>query len=375
MSKIFHLIDSIQLGGAEIVAFNITEFCKLKCPDTFEFVIVELHQSHDDYSFEKRKELMMKKIRLISLSKWSKRISLAIGPVILAYHLLKEKPDIIHSHTDLPDIVLSTTLRLFTFFHIKAPKIVRTIHNTDLWTIHPKWGKYTESAFVNDNVVGVSMNALEAYRNLRKKNNLPVSDKQQLIYNGCAIPQKRPHPFLIDNKKINVAFCGRFEIQKGIDILIERIKSINNRFFDDFLFHIIGNGTFYDDVFWLAKENSNVLVYEPVPNISDKLYAFDFLIMPSRFEGLVLVSMEASFSRVPVIAAYAPGLSETLPTNWPFQFQLENEKELMILFEKIKNNEYDLSALKNKAFSYVSEKFSHKKMIDAYSKLYFEIYE
>jgi len=117
------------------------------------------------------------------------------------------------------------------------------------------------------------------------------------------------------------------------------------------------------------------LVYDPVTNISDKLFVFNFLIIPSRFEGLGLISLEASLSNVPVIAAFALGLSETLPDDWPLQFHLDNEDELIIIFEKIKNNEYDLDALKKQAYSFVSDKFSHDKMIDAYSKLYLEINE
>ncbi len=58
--------------------------------------------------------------------------------------------------------------------------------------------------------------------------------------------------------------------------------------------------------------------------------------MPSHFEGLPLTSIEASFSGVPVIAAHAPGLDETLPENWPLKFHLENNDELYSIFENIK---------------------------------------
>jgi len=143
-------------------------------------------------------------------------------------------------------------------------------------------------------------------------------------------------------RKNNIVFCGRFENQKGIDILLERIKVINSYYKNVFLFQIIGSGTYQNEVLKTAKENDNVLVYDAVSNVADKLYAFDFMIMPSRFEGLVLISIESLLSKVPVIAAFAKGLSETLPPDWPLQFQLENEQELMSIFDNIKNNKYDL---------------------------------
>jgi glycosyltransferase involved in cell wall biosynthesis len=375
MSKIFQLINSIQLGGAEIVAFNLAEYCKSNTSSDFEFVVVELHQTHEAYSMEKKKELLSKKIRIISLSKSSKRLSLFIGPFSLAYQLLKEKPDIVHSHTDLPDFVLSNIVRLFSILRIKTPIIVRTIHNSELWATHQKLGKYTETAYVNDRIVGVSEAALNSYNNLRLKNDLPVSNFQQIIYNGCSIPQKKEHPFKLDKDKINIAFCGRFEKQKGIDVLIERVKVINKKFNGVFLFHIIGSGTYLPNVLKLSTDYTNVLVYDAVPNVADKLYAFDFVIMPSRFEGLALMSIEASFSKVPLIATIAPGLNETLPMDWPLQFHLENEEELLRIFEKINNHEYDFETLKNQVYLYVTQKFSHKGMIDAYSKLYLEIDE
>lgn len=375
MLKVFQLVRSVHLGGAEMVAFNLAEFCKVSYPDKFEFIVVELHQTNNAYSREKKKYLRSKNIRILSLGSKSKALSLLFGPFVLAYYLLKEKPGVVHSHTDLPDLTMSNTKRIFSLFQLKFPEVVRTVHNTVLWPTHNKLARHTESRLKNDWVVGVSDGALDAYKNLRKKHNLGCSPHQSIIHNGCAVPQKAAHPFNIDDKKINVAFCGRFENQKGIDVLIHRIRLINSGFCDSFVFHLIGSGSYQNEILKLSQAYSNVFVYDTVPSVADKLYAFDFLIMPSRFEGLVLISIEASFARVPVIAAIAPGLSETLPVDWPLNFQLDSEESLLQIFSKIKNREFDLDALKNKAYSYVSKEFSQNAMVDSYSKLYLEINE
>ena len=373
MIKVFQLIRSIHLGGAEMVAFSIAEHCAKSPMAQFDFVIAELHSSNDDYSVNKKAELRSKNIRTISLGTSSKNISLLIGPFVLIYQIFKERPDIIHAHTDLPDLLLSNTARFFSFFHLKMPKIVRTIHNTELWPTHFDLGKYVEKSFNTDYVVGVSDAALNAYKSLRNSYMLPLSPHTQVIFNGCKLPTKANHQFKVTNGKINIAFCGRFENQKGVDILIKRIRAVNAKFKDAFVFHLIGSGTYYNDIMALASEYSNVLVYDAVSEISDKLHDFDFMIMPSRFEGLVLISLEASLSRVPVIAAYAPGLSETLPSDWPLQFNLENEEELLTIFENIYNNAYPLDDLKEIVFEFVVKNFSHKGMIDAYSQLYLNI--
>lgn len=370
MIKVFQLIRSIHLGGAEIVAFNLSEYCKVDNTD-FEFVIIELHKSTDEYSIDKKNELKAKNIAYVSLGPGYKMISLLLGHFSLAYQILKQKPDIIHSHTDLPDLVLSNTKKLFSLLHLKFPRIVRTIHNTALWPTHNILGRYVEKAFQDDYIVGVSNQSLIAYEALRLKYQLKVSDCKSVIYNGCKVPVFNKHQFKINPDKINIAFCGRFEEQKGIDVLLQRIKTVNSKYPDRFLFHIIGSGTYQNEVLKMAT--TNVLIYDAVPNISDKLYDFDYLIMPSRFEGLGLISIEASFSKVPVIASSVKAILETLPPEWPLQFQLEDEIELLTIFENILNDKYDIVKLKNLAYAYVASKFSMEAMTLAYSSLYVKV--
>lgn len=374
MIVIYQLIASIHLGGAENVAFQLAEYCKQNTSCSFKFSVVELYKTRNKYAEEKKDELANKNIHTLTLFKGSKRFSLLFAPIKLAHILWKNKPDIVHSHTDLPDLVLASALRILTFLNIKKPAIARTIHNTELWSTHPRLAKYTESAFHNDRVVSVSQGALKAHKELRLVNKLSVSPYQEVIYNGCRIPKRLEHPFKIANDKINIAFCGRFEVYKGIDTLIWIIERLNEQDPQSVVFHIIGNGSYLDRILILAKKNDNVFVYDSVPNISDKLYAFDFVFMPSHFEGLPLVSIESSFAKVPVIPSFAPGLDETLPSDWPLRFELKDRKELLKIFENIKNNYYDLDELKSIAFEFVSHHFSQDKMIEEYSKFYLDIY-
>lgn len=375
MLKIFHLISSVKLGGAENVAINLALKCPEKYPSKFKPFILEIFKSNNKYSIEKKNYLKRNNITFYSLSIFPKRISLFFTPIILAYYVFKLNPHIIHSHTDLPDFVVSNAIKLLSFLGKKRPKIVRTIHNTKLWPNHKLIGKYTEQAYKDDFIVGVSELALRAYFNLRKDYNLPISRHQALIHNGFSIPEEKEFPFQLNKEQVNVAFCGRFEYQKGIDILIDRIREINLHFSNSFCFHLIGEGSYQTEVNRFGKEFDNVKVYESIPNLANKLHYFDFIIMPSRFEGLVLLSIESSYAKVPVIASISEGLKETLPVDWPLFFHLEDPAELLEVFNKIKNKEYDLDALKEKAFQFVSKNFSESRMIEEYSKIYFSLYE
>ena len=368
MKKIFQLISSIQLGGAEIIAFHLSEYGNLS--HSAEISVVELYRTKNSYADHKRKELERKNIRIITLHRGSKRGSLLFGPLHLFFLILKEKPSIIHSHTDLPDFVLAVAIRILTLFRIKTPEVVRTIHNTQLWRTHHKMGRIAESAYGNEPVAAVSSYAMVAYEQLRKKYRLPLSPNRQIIYNGCAVPQQCPHPFKINKEKINIAFCGRFEDYKGMETLISAIPEVGRLYPGSFLFHLIGDGTYKKRLLQLSQQRSDVLLYDPVPNVSTMFYAFDFLFMPSHFEGLTLISIEASFAGVPVIASFAPGLDETLPENWPLKFHLERQEELYAIFEKIKEHFYNINKLRKMAFDFAMMKFSMNKMIESYAQLY-----
>ena len=165
MIKIFEIITSVNLGGAENFTFTLIDQCTQLHPEKFEFIVVELYASKTRYAYRKKVELRSKGVKVLTLGGTNKRSSLPVAPIMLLHHIRKEKPHVIHAHTDLPDLVLSLAMK------VKRPasKIVRTIHNTELWGDHPTIGKFVESSFKDDSIVGVSQAALEAYFTMRKK--------------------------------------------------------------------------------------------------------------------------------------------------------------------------------------------------------------
>ncbi|NEM97266.1 glycosyltransferase [Pontibacter burrus] len=364
--KVYQLITSVNLGGAENVAFNIVQSNDAR----IEFTIVELYRSHNKYAISKRNELNQKGIQIKTLFPGPKKISLLFAPLMLFVFLVKDKPLVVHSHTDLPDFVLGLTLRLFGILRLKKPRIIRTIHNTKLWHTHNTIGKLTEAAFLNDHVIGVSLGALNAYKELRRNYRLLESSRLGIIYNGCDIPSNASLNFNFRRDKINIAFCGRFEYQKGVDILIKCIDSLKSNYSNKIDFYFIGDGSLRDDLFSLKNRQHNIFIHPPIENINNYLWAFDYVVMPSRFEGLGLISVEASYANVPVIATNVPGLNETLPHDWPLLYEPNDLSSLILLFERIVRQEFDLPLLKGSAFNFVTSRFEFKKMKDSYLQIY-----
>ena len=61
----------------------------------------------------------------------------------------------------------------------------------------------------------------------------------KLIYNGFTAISQQIYPYIYSGK-INILFAGRFVPQKGIPVLINIIKRVDEKVF---YFHIAGKGT------------------------------------------------------------------------------------------------------------------------------------
>ena len=100
--------------------------------------------------------------------------------------------------------------------------------------------------------------------------------------------------------------------------------------------------------------------------------SFDYLFMPSEFEGLSMLSMEASMNRLPVIANRCPGLSDTLPEDWPLMVGNNSLNAYLHLFRDVLPTA-DHKALADKAAAFAEQNFSIRKMQEEYEKVYKDV--
>ena len=125
---------------------------------------------------------------------------------------------------------------------------------------------------------------------------------------------------LPEQEHLNILFAGRLEPQKGISVLCEVLKMLAG----DARYHftIAGDGSqrtlveqTLADIASSGKPLNAQLV-PPIFGLAGYMQSFDYLFMPSEFEGLSMLSMEASLNRLPVIANACPGLADTLPADY-----------------------------------------------------------
>lgn len=108
-------------------------------------------------------------------------------------------------------------------------------------------------------------------------------------------------------KERKVVSIGRFDYQKGFDMLVEAWRVVHNKF-PDWNLEIIGGGDHNDVQKMIAGYNLNgsVLVSAPTKDVASKYMASSIYVLSSRYEGLPMVLLEAMSYGLPVVAFECP---------------------------------------------------------------------
>lgn len=132
------------------------------------------------------------------------------------------------------------------------------------------------------------------------------SAKLVLIRNG--IPKHAPKfpPIAVEwpDGCTRLLFVGRFDRQKGVDILFDALRGLEGE-----AFAIIAGDSLRGGVGTLPRNARNVGWLTP-PQLEAHYRSADAIVMPSRWEGFGLVALEAMRASVPVIASRVGGLVE-----------------------------------------------------------------
>jgi len=134
--------------------------------------------------------------------------------------------------------------------------------------------------------------------------------KLVLIPNGVPVPARPPEgDWPRSPEAPTVLYAGRFEPEKGVDILIESVP-LFLKLHPGARFVLLGEGSQHPRLRARARElgvAERVEMPGPVPDITKWLRRADLLAVPSRIEGLPLVVLEAMAQRLPVVATDIPG--------------------------------------------------------------------
>jgi glycosyltransferase involved in cell wall biosynthesis len=274
----------------------------------------------------------------------------------------EDQPDIVHTQLG-GDIYGVLAARL-----CQVKKIISTEVNTNV----------KESVFYNfvkkfalrftSHVVAVSSAVAE---DALKRYHLDPG-KIEVIYNGIELekfliePKKRLQP-----DKIILGSIGRLEEQKGYKHLINALAKIENKNIE---LRLAGAGSLRSD---LEKQIKALDLSEKIKLVglvkaSSFLKEIDIFILPSLWEGMGIVLVEAMAAAKLIIASNVGGIKEVLKNEFAFLVEAGKEEDLTLTINKaikIINSPQGMS-MKFLAQEEALKRFGIKKIAKDYENLY-----
>lgn len=173
-------------------------------------------------------------------------------------------------------------------------------------------------------------------------------NKISLVYCGADIEtftvfdrkEIRSKYFLSDDEYV-IGVVARIQfVHKAHDFLIQALASDANHL-KNIKVLIVGDGPDETKLKTMVQSYKLEHLVKFVPwkeNVSEIYSALDMLIIPSRFEGLPLVMLEAMYYNIPIVATNVDGMSEILPKEWLFEFGDRNALVETLLRVKATDN-------------------------------------
>ncbi|MDB5046848.1 MAG: glycosyl transferase, group 1 [Deinococcus sp.] len=370
--RVMHIVTHLDLGGAEEVALTLAEQLSGEC-DFSVFAVMGVAKTPVGQAMQVRLERLHIPV-YSGTSLDMKRGGMLHAGLILRQVLRRVRPDVVHLHTDIPDATYAASLLVGA--ENPGVRVIRTIHNTTLW---PKWqriGRWVERRLEHAESVAVSPASLKGLHDFRARHGLgPLPAEQTgVIYNGvtarATASASRPAG------PARVLFAGRFEAQKGADLLpaiLERTAELTAAKAE---IQIYGHGTLAPVLeHWVQRAQHQaghwpVTLSAPVPRLSAQLADYDVVLMPSRFEGLSLLGIEVVLAGTPLVAARIDGLRELFAPDHDLLVRAEDVEGFAHTLAKVIENPAQYREQARSLVAPTAARFSMDQMTDAYLGLY-----
>ncbi len=173
------------------------------------------------------------------------------------------------------------------------------------------------------------------------------------------------------SKKKVITFIGKFEYQKGIDVLIKAFF-LSKIFKNGWKLQLIGNGSLIKKMQSECKKEDylNSVIFKPYMFNLDSVYSeSSFLVLPSRYEGTPNVILEAVSVMLPfVVSDRCYEICKLFRSS--FIFKSEDEKDLSrTLKQIIKLKQSYLNKITKDNYAMLKKNFNEKSVFNSWKDL------
>lgn len=217
------------------------------------------------------------------------------------------RPSTVHLHSTFAGVTLRPLLR---FLH----RDISVIYCAHGWAFdrQTSWHSRLIARVVErvlsrwcDHIVCISQHEMSAAERLGIR-----KSRLHLVTNG--VLSERPRATAPDHEvhwpegKRRVLFVGRFDRQKGVDVLLDAIMDLQ----DEVFCYLVGDAVLGDSTVSFIPLNARTTGWLPPAQIEAFYRTADVVVVPSRWEGFGLNAVEAMRDELPVIATNVGGLAE-----------------------------------------------------------------
>lgn len=352
--KIIQVIPNLRRGGAETMC---TILSIELCHKGHDVIIISLYKEETPLV----ERLKAKGIRIIFLNKRHK-----IDPKIvleMKQIFKNEKPDVIHSHIGAIQYAMPAAILA------KIKMKVHTIHNLAEKELSKPARFFAKIFYKYFNVTPIALSQIvqesvvKTYRLKREK--VPI------IYNGIDLSNciKKDNYSMI-NDRFTILHIGRFAPQKNHKGLLEAFLLFHKTHLDSRL-QLIGIGSELEEARRFVLENglSNCVEFlGEKDDVYPYLHEADIFVLPSIYEGMPLVLIEAMGTGLPIVATNVGGIPD----------MLNHENSIIVpvdvnAIEKAFEHYYEDEAFRKHCGERVKERarcFSSQVMAEKYEELY-----
>ncbi len=349
MQHIVQIIPALGYGGAERLVLDLINYSDAK---KYRFTIIVFFDNTP------LKDLIRKNVEVILVEKKSKLDFSFLGR--LQNKLAELNPDLVHGHLFAGDF----WGRLAA--HRLGIPYLSTEHNLNY---EDGWLKnyIKEKVSSEKDYYSACSFAVASYM----KNVYKIKNKIAVIHNGIELKRFINLSPLVFGETLNFLMVGRLEKQKGHLVALSALNNLKNL---PWKLTIVGAGTQKNNLVKFVKKNKlndRVVVVDPITQIEKYYEQADVLLMPSIWEGLGVVVMEAMASGRLVLVSNKDGLTEIVQDKETGY--LAEPNNIVDWQEKIKyifENKKTILSLAKKSRIYAKNNFSIVETVEKYNKIY-----
>lgn len=166
-----------------------------------------------------------------------------------------------------------------------------------------------------------------------------------------------------------IGWVGRMSSEKGLDVLVEALKSLQQPFKAIF----IGDGPDRDELHRRIEKaglESSVRWTGVVPDAASLFSAFDVFVLSSRTEGIPIVLLEAMRANVPIIATRVGGVPEMLDDTEALLVPSEQPTALAAAISSVRENDELARTRAHAARARLEREFAVEPWVGRYDAVY-----